>query len=132
MTRAPKVAIDPKYFELAAINKIPEDTFRNRMSQYGWTPQKAATTPIKKLASSPWRNRSGPSRPATEEEIAAMEAKGIAYAVWGKERVNKHIESLGPDKGLEMHNNKGKQTSITAPQEKKDKFRRYYKKGGEW
>lgn len=64
--------------------------------------------------------------------MEAMEAKGIKYSVWTGDQLNAHVKSLGPDTGLEMHMNRGKQTAITAPQLKKSKFRRYYKKGGEF
>lgn len=127
-----RVPIDPKYLELAKANDIGEGTFRSRVNGRGWTPEKAATEPIQKPGAGLWRKRPGPARMATPEEIEAMNARGITYEVWPREVVDARLEEIGPDKGFEMHQNRGKQTSVTAPQMKKDKFRRYYKKGGEW
>lgn len=127
-----KSGIEKWHIELAAENSIPESALRSRVNQHGWTPEKAATEPIQKPGAGLWRKRPGPARMATPEEIAAMEARGIKYEVWPQEVVDARLEEIGPDKGFEMHANRGKQTSVTAPQMKKDKFRRYYKKGGEW
>lgn len=124
--------IEPEYLKLAAENGIKESTFRNRVHQHGWSQRKAATTPVQRPGSGPWRQRPGPARAATAEEVEAMEAKGIKYSVWSGDQLDSHVSSLGPDTGLEMHLNRGKQTAITAPQLKKSKFRRYYKKGGEF
>ncbi|WP_170315108.1 hypothetical protein [Saccharibacillus brassicae] len=44
----PRVYIDPKYVDLAKKNGIGEGTFRSRMNDRGWSPERAATTPVQK------------------------------------------------------------------------------------
>jgi len=122
--------IEPHHIKLASERGISEGTLRERVNRHGWTPDKAAVTPLLQDRKQV-RKRPGPPRSATPEEIADMEGRGVHYTVWPKEEIEAHLARIGPDKGFEMHQNRGKQTSVTGPQLTKGSSGRYYRKGGE-
>ena len=118
---ANKEVIDRKWKELAREHGISEPLLYNRI-RGRWKPELAATTP--KGVIPPDRFLPKPERGPSPHPVTITQ--------WTPEQIEAHLAEIGPDKGFEMHANRGKQTAVTAPQQRKEQNRRYYKKGGEW
>lgn len=139
----PRVYIDPKYVDLAKKNGIGEGTFRSRVNGRGWSPEKAATTPIQKAGNVYGKWNKGNEEKTDDEidyarrkevpiDVQRSSQRGVKIEYWSDEKIEAHLATIGPDKNFESAQLKGSKVDIIASQEKRNANGHYEKKGGNW